>query len=241
MSTAYSSVVSVPTRETRSPVRRASNSLIGRCRIRADQLAAARSTPRPCRCAAAGSAGSRTMTDATTTSATSGPDERCRAARRPARGSMTWPTSSGWARVAAAPRMLRTTTTPSTRLVLEEEWQQLLQARARTLVRCATTTASAGGCGCARHAGSLPVGAGERARALSTTVLLVHRLPAHAEGAGDRDPGVPLGPGPAHLLGLGAGEVGVQGLQPAQLGQRLTALCGADGRADGVAHAVNRS
>ncbi len=32
--TAYSSVVSVPTRETRSPVRRASNSLIGRCRMR---------------------------------------------------------------------------------------------------------------------------------------------------------------------------------------------------------------
>jgi hypothetical protein len=35
--------------------------------------------------------------------------------------------------------------------------------------------------------------------------------------------------------------VGVQSLQPAQLGQRLAALCGADGRADVVAHAVNRS
>jgi hypothetical protein len=33
-----SSVVSVPTRETRSPVRRASNSLIGRCRMRAMSL-----------------------------------------------------------------------------------------------------------------------------------------------------------------------------------------------------------
>ena len=38
VSTAYSSVVSVPTRETRSPVRRASNSLIGRCRMRAMSL-----------------------------------------------------------------------------------------------------------------------------------------------------------------------------------------------------------
>ncbi len=35
VSTAYSNVVSVPTRETRSPVRRASNSLIGRRRMRA--------------------------------------------------------------------------------------------------------------------------------------------------------------------------------------------------------------
>jgi hypothetical protein len=35
VSTAYSSVVSVPTRETRSPVRRASNSRTGRCRMRA--------------------------------------------------------------------------------------------------------------------------------------------------------------------------------------------------------------
>ena len=35
VSTAYRSVVSVPTRETRSPVRRASNSLMGRRRMRA--------------------------------------------------------------------------------------------------------------------------------------------------------------------------------------------------------------
>jgi hypothetical protein len=35
VSTAYNRVVSVPTRETRSPVRRASNSLIGRWRMRA--------------------------------------------------------------------------------------------------------------------------------------------------------------------------------------------------------------
>ena len=39
-----------------------------------------------------------------------------RASRRPARASMTWPTSSGWARVATAPSTLRTATTTSTRL-----------------------------------------------------------------------------------------------------------------------------
>jgi hypothetical protein len=69
----------------------------------------------------------------------------------------------------------------------------------------------------------------------------VHGLSADAEGVGDRDPGAPLSPGPAHLLGLGAGEVAVQGLQPAQLGQRLPALCGADRSADVVTHDVNRS
>ena len=52
----------------------------------------------------------------------------------------------------------------------------------------------------------------------------MHGLFADTQGAGDRDPGASLSPGPAHLLGLGAREVGVQSLQPAQLGQRLAAL-----------------
>ena len=42
VSTARSSVVSEPTRETRSPVRRASNSRIGRRSMRRDEPAAAR-------------------------------------------------------------------------------------------------------------------------------------------------------------------------------------------------------
>ena len=66
-------------------------------------------------------------------------------------------------------------------------------------------------------------------------------LSADTQGAGDRDPGVSLSPGPAHLLGLGAGEVGVQSLQPAQLGQRLPALCSANRSADVVTHDVNLS
>jgi len=69
----------------------------------------------------------------------------------------------------------------------------------------------------------------------------VHSLSADAEGTGDRNPGVSLSPGPTHLLGLSAGEVGVQSLQPAQLRQRLATLCGADGRPDVLAHTVNRS
>ena len=59
VSTARSSVVSEPTRETRSPVRRVSNSLIGSRSIRPTSCAGATRARRPRRCAAAGSAGSR--------------------------------------------------------------------------------------------------------------------------------------------------------------------------------------
>ena len=69
----------------------------------------------------------------------------------------------------------------------------------------------------------------------------MHGLFADTQGAGDRDPGVSLSPGAAHLFGLGASEVGVQSLQPAQLGKRLAALGGANRGADVVTHDVNRS
>ena len=70
--------------------------------------------------------------------------------------------------------------------VFEEEGQQLLQARARTLLRCATAAASAGGCGCAGHAGSLPLmrESGRepyrRPYFLCTACLLTPRAPAIA-------------------------------------------------------------
>ena len=47
--------------------------------------------------------------------------------------SMTWPTSSGWARVARAPSTLRTAIDDEHRLVLEDERQQLPERRARAL------------------------------------------------------------------------------------------------------------
>lgn len=60
----------------------------------------------------------------------------------------------------------------------------------------------------------------------------MHGLFADTHGAGDCDPEVPLSPRPAHLLGLSAGELGVQSVQPAQLGQRLPALCRTNRSAD---------
>lgn len=45
---------------------------------------------------------------------------------------------------------------------------------------------------------------------LLSPVLLVHGLTADAHRVGDRDPGECATAGATHLLGLGAGELGVQ-------------------------------
>lgn len=76
---------------------------------------------------------------------------------------------------------------------------------------------------------------------LSSSVFLVHSLTAHSQGVGDGDPREPEGSCPPHLLGLGAGEVGVQRAQPAELGQRIAAVGGGDRSVDLIAHVVNRS
>lgn len=66
-------------------------------------------------------------------------------------------------------------------------------------------------------------------------------LTGDAQSVGDRDPGVSLRAGAAHLFGLGPSEVGAHRLQSAEGGERFTVVEGAQCRGDLTAHAVNHS
>src|SRR4051794_40142283 len=168
------------------------------------------------------------MIDDTTTSATM-PHTRYPSASPFSTRVITWPTSSGWASVVIAEKTLKSATTirvPRCSKRKGRSWRKVARGPSSRARRPRVRRG---------EAVVVTVYLVRPERGLSTTVLLVHGLSAHAEGRGDRLPGVSLIACPAHLHLLGQSDLAPNLREPVQLGDRSAFGRRADQGADVVA------
>src|SRR5690606_19756551 len=141
---------------------------------------------------------------------------------------MTWPTSRGCAREAAAPTMLSAATATSTFLCSKRKgrsWRNVARGPSCCAPRPRRRSVAV------RDIEDLVLEGGVAGMSLLSAELLMRRLLGYAQGAGDRLPGVPRQACAAHLRLLGAGDLPADAGESVQLGQRLAVgvggCCGA--------------
>src|SRR5690606_26695512 len=147
---------------------------------------------------------------------------------------MTWPTSRGCAREAAAPTMLSAATATSTFLCSKRKgrsWRNVARGPSCSAPRPRRRSVAV------RDIEDLVLEGGVAGMSLLSAELLMRRLLGYAQGAGDRLPGVSRQACAAHLRLLGSGEFATDAGQSVQLGERLSLGVRGDGGAD--AHGVN--